>query len=59
MQSIQRRTKSQAGQKEKVTTIHKPEAELRIEEITRSTGSIVRLQSVSTAIAPRVDEKIL
>lgn len=32
MQSIQRRTKSQAGQKEKVTTIHKPEAELRIEK---------------------------
>lgn len=47
-----------AGQKNKVTTIHIPEAELRIEEITGSSGSIVRLQSVSTATAPRVGEKL-
>jgi|GEM_PF-6214991 len=47
-----------AGQKEKITTIQIPEAELRIEEITGSSGSIVRLQSVSTVTAPRVGEKI-
>ena len=42
-----------AGQREKV-----PKAELRIEEITGSSGMIVRLQGVSVATAPRVGEKI-
>ena len=45
-------------QTEKVTTIRIPETELRIEEITGSSGSIVGLQSVSTTTAPRVGEKI-
>lgn len=47
-----------AGQIEKVATIQVPEAELRIVDVTASTGALVRLQGVSAATAPRTGEKI-
>jgi hypothetical protein len=47
-----------AGQIEKVATNQVPEAELRIVEVTASSGTIVRLQGVSVATAPRTGEKI-
>ncbi len=47
-----------AEQREKVTTIQMPKAELRIEEDTGSSGRIIRLQGVSVATAPRVGESI-
>ena len=47
-----------AGQREKVATNQVPEAELRIEEITGSGGTIIKLQGVSVVTAPRVGEKI-
>jgi len=42
-----------AGQIEKVATIQVLEAELRIVDVTASTGTIVRLQGVSAATAPQ------
>jgi hypothetical protein len=47
-----------AEQREKVTTIQMPKAELRIEEDTGSSGTIIRLQGVSAVTAPRVGETI-
>ena len=47
-----------AGQIKKVATDQVPEAELRIVEVTASNGTIVRLQGVSVATAPRTGEKI-
>ena len=47
-----------AGQIERVATIQVPQAELKIVEVTASTGPIVRLQGVSAATAPRTGEKI-
>ena len=47
-----------AEQREKVTTIQMPRAELRIEEDTGSSGTIIRLQGVSVATAPRAGENI-
>src|SRR5436853_6955779 len=47
-----------AGQIEKVATNQVPEAELRIVEVTASSGTIVRLQGVSVATTPRTGEKI-
>jgi hypothetical protein len=48
-----------AGQKEKVAKRARYlKRELRIEESTGSSGTIVKLQGLSAAIAPRVDEKI-
>jgi hypothetical protein len=47
-----------AGQIEKVATNQVPEAELRIEEVTGSSGTIVRLQGVSVVAVPRTGEKI-
>ena len=46
------------GQIEKIAANHVPEAELRIVEVTASSGTIVRLQGVSVATAPRTGEKI-
>jgi len=46
------------GQIERVATIQVPQAALRIVEVTASTGTIVRLQGVSAATAPRTGEKI-
>ena len=46
-----------AGQREKVA-IGPIEAELRIEESTGSSDSIVRLQGVLVGTAPRVGEKV-
>ena len=47
-----------AGQIEEVATTQVLEAELRIVEVTGSNGTIVRLQGVSVATAPRTGEKI-
>jgi hypothetical protein len=47
-----------AGQIEKIATIQVPEAELRIVDVTASTGALVRLQGVSAATVPRSGEKI-
>lgn len=47
-----------AEQREEVTTIQMTKAELRIEEDTGSSGTILRLQGVSVATAPRVGENI-
>lgn len=47
-----------AGQIEEVATTQVPEAELRIVEVTGSNGTIIRLQGVSVATAPRTGEKI-
>src|SRR5207237_6088377 len=47
-----------AGQIKKVATNQVLEAELRIEEITASSGTVVRLQGVSVATAPHTGEKI-
>ena len=47
-----------AGQIEKVATNQVPEAELRIVEVTASSGTIVRLQDVAVATTPRTGEKI-
>ena len=47
-----------AGQIDKVATYQVPQAELRIVEVTASSGMIVRLHCVSAASAPRAGEKI-
>ena len=47
-----------AEQREKVTTIQTPKAELRIEEDIGSSGPIIRLQGISVATAPHVGENI-
>lgn len=47
-----------AEQKERVATIQMPEAELRIEEGSGSSGTIVRLQGVLVGTAPRMGETI-
>jgi hypothetical protein len=46
------------AQIKKVRTNQVPEAELRIEEVTAASGTVVRLQGVSVATAPRTGEKI-
>jgi hypothetical protein len=47
-----------AGRIEEVATTQVLEAELRIVEVMGSNGTIVRLQGVSVATAPRTGEKI-
>ncbi len=47
-----------AGQIERVATYQVPRAELRIVEVTASSSTIVRLQGVSAATAPRTGEKV-
>ena len=47
-----------AGERKKIATNQVLEAELRIEEITGSSGTIVRLQGFSVVTAPRLGEKI-
>ena len=46
------------AQIERIATIQVPQAELRIVEVTASTGTTVRLEGVSAATAPRTGEKI-
>lgn len=46
-----------AGQIGKVAMYQVPQAELRIVEVTASSGMLVRLQGVSAATAPRAGEK--
>jgi hypothetical protein len=47
-----------ARQIEKIATYQVPQAELKIVEVRASRGTIVRLQGVSAATAPRAGEKI-